>query len=202
MVTVTDVKLPTRTRARLEAESNQQRVLKPHDIRGAIPLVDYTNPAKFPPYVFREYPKMPLLDGNKPITIDESGGVLVFYDAADEVEFKDMNPEIADEIERNTPSVTLANAIAAKDQQLEDMRARLRAAGLDDSIEERKPVKNALKAAVRPSVPPAGKSTEKAPEAKDEPGGGGLAAQVKAAEAAAETGKPGKPANPLQRKRN
>lgn len=143
---VTKVHLPERTRARFEEEGNQQRVLKPHDIRGAIPLVDYTNPAKFPPYIFREYPKMPLLDGNKPVVIDESGGVLVFYDAADEVEFRDLNPELADEIERNTPAKALSEALAAKDAQIEDMRARLRAAGIED--DPKKP-KSALAGVVR-----------------------------------------------------
>lgn len=145
-VQITKVNLPERTRARFETESNQQRVQKPHDIRSAIPLVDYTNPAKFPPYVFREYPKMPLLDGNAPIIIDESGGVLVFYDAADEVEFKDMNPEIAEEIERNAPAKAYADRIASQESEIEDLRARLRAAGLADE----KPV-SALAAAVRPA---------------------------------------------------
>lgn len=148
---ITKVNLPDRTRARFEAENNQQRVTKPHDIRGAIPLVDYTNPAKFPPYLFREYPKMPLLDGNKPIVIDESGGVLVFYDAADEVDFKAMNEELAEEIERNAPSRALADTIAAKDAEIESMRAQLRAAGIEDA--PKKP-KNALASAVRPSALP------------------------------------------------
>jgi hypothetical protein len=138
MVQVTKVNLPERTRARFEEENNQQRVQKPHDIRGAIPLVDYTNPAKFPPYIFREYPKMPLLDGNKPVVIDESGGVLVFYDATDEADFKDMNPELADEIERNAPDKTYSDRIAAQESQIEDLRARLRAAGLEDTVARKK----------------------------------------------------------------
>lgn len=161
-VQVTKVNLPDRTRNRLEAESNLQRVQKPHDIRSAIPLVDYTNPAKFPPYVFREFPKMPLLDLNRPIVIDESGGVLVFYDAEDEAEFMDMNPEIAEEIERNTPARALSDAIASKDATIEDMRARLRAAGLDDG--EKRP-KNALARSTRPSVPAAGEAHPEPPEA-------------------------------------
>lgn len=148
MVTLTKVNLSERTRIRLNAESNQQRAAKPHDIRGAVPLVDYTNPAKFPPYVYREYPKMPLLDGNKPIVIDESGGVLVFYDAADEVDFRDMNPELAEEIERNTPAKTLSDAIAAKDAEIEGLRARLRSAGVEDM--PAKPKKNVVANAVRP----------------------------------------------------
>jgi len=154
---VTKVNLPERTRARLDAESNQQRILKPHDIRSSIPLVDYTNPAKFPPYVFREYPKMPLLDGNRPIVIDESGGVLVFYDAADEVDFKSMNEELAEEIERNTPARALADTIAAKDSEIEDLRARLRAAGLAEP--EKKPSRG-LAGVVRASAPADEPATE------------------------------------------
>lgn len=145
---ITQVNLPDRTRARLEAENNQQRVTKPHDIRAAIPMVDYTNPAKFPPYIFREYPKMPLLNGNKPITIDASGGVLVFYDAADEVDFKAMNLELAEEIERNSPTKAIADTIAAQAVEIESMRAKLRAAGLEDVVVVKKP--NRLAAAVRP----------------------------------------------------
>lgn len=161
-VQVTKVNLPDRTRNRLEAESNLQRVQKPHDIRSAIPLVDYTNPAKFPPYVFREFPKMPLLDLNKPIVIDESGGVLVFYDAEDETEFMDMNPEIAEEIERNTPARALSDAIATQAATIEDMRARLRAAGLDDG--EKKP-RNALARSTRPSAPATDKDAPEPQEA-------------------------------------
>lgn len=147
---VTKVNLPDRTRARFEAENNQQRITKPHDIRGAIPLVDYTNPAKFPPYLFREYPKMPLLDGNKPIVIDESGGVLVFYDAVDEVDFKAMNEELAEEIERNAPSRAIADTIAVQAAEIESMRARLRAAGIEDAP---KRPKNVVAGAVRAPLP-------------------------------------------------
>lgn len=174
MVQVTKVNLSERTRARFEAESNQQRVTKPHDIRGAIPLVDYTNPAKFPPYLFREYPKMPLLTGNQPIVIDESGGVLVFYDAADETEFKGLNPELADEIEANAPTKALADLVASKDAEIEDMRARLRKAGLDDGA-MKKPA-NALAAAVRPGTAKPRPAHVTAPELAPE---GGMAAQIK-----------------------
>lgn len=187
-MTVTKVNLPERTRARFEAESNQQRVLKPHDIRGAIPLVDYTNPTKFPPYLFREYPKMPLLTGNQPIVIDESGGVLVFYDAADETEFKSLNPELADEIENNAPTKALADLVASKDAEIEDMRARLRAAGLED---RKKPV-SALADVVRPNAARPRPVHAKAPEPALE----GVAAQIKQAEADQASG--GR--NPLKKK--
>lgn len=189
MVQVTKVNLPDRTRARFEAENNQQRVTKPHDIRGAIPLVDYTNPAKFPPYLFREYPKMPLLTGNQPIVIDESGGVLVFYDAADETEFKSLNPELAEEIENNAPTKTLADAIASKDAEIEDMRARLRKAGLDDGA--KKPA-NALVAVTRPNTV----KPRPAHVKPSEPASEGMAAQIKQAEADQAGGK----LNPLKKK--
>src|ERR1700679_19949 len=142
---VTSVKLSDRARARLDVEQNTQRIQKPHDIRGAIPLVDWTNPAKFPPYVFREYPKMPLLDGNKPIIIDDSGNVLIFHEAADEVDFKELNPELADEIDRHTPAKAIADTIAAQADEIESLRAKLRAAGV--ATDEKKP-KNPLSAAV------------------------------------------------------
>lgn len=170
MVQVHDVKLPDRTRARLEAEGNQQRVQKPHDIRGAIPLVDYTNPAKFPPYIFREYPKMPLLDNNRPIIIDESGGVLVFYDAADEVDFKSLNPDIADEIERNAPAKALADTLAAQADEIEVLRAKLRAAGIETG---EKKAKNPLAGLARPAVAPNADATDEAPKP-----GEGLAARL------------------------
>ncbi len=163
-VQVMKVNLPERTRARHEAENNQQRVSKPHDIRMSIPQVDYTNPAKFPPYVFREYPKMPLLDGNKPIVIDDSGGVLVFYDAADEMDFKAMNEELAEEIERNTPARALSDAIAAKDDEIEDLRARLRAAGVAEPV--KKPSRG-LAGVVRQSAPAGDDVTEDPPPAAE-----------------------------------
>lgn len=194
MVAVTQVKLPTRTQNRLEAEHNIQRVHKPHDIRGSIPLVDYTNPAKFPPYVFREYPKMPLLDGNRPIILDTSGNVLIFYDAADEVEFKDMNPEIAEEIDRNTPAKAIADTIAAQSQEIEDLRARLRAAGIEAPEVKKKPA-NALAGLTGAKVAPdAPEPTETGKEAPGE----GLAAQIKAAEEAQP--KTGPKVNPLKKK--
>lgn len=148
---VIKVKLPERTANRLEAEARQQRVMKPHDIRGSIPFVDYTNPAKFPPYEFREYPKMPVLDGGKPVTIDEVGSILLFYDAADEVDFKELNPELAEEIERNAPAKSLADTLASQYEEIEDLRARLRAAGVSDG---EKKAKNPLSDAVRPNVAP------------------------------------------------
>jgi hypothetical protein len=194
MVTVTQVKLPTRTLNRLQAENNLQRVQKPHDLRGSIPMVDYTNPAKFPPYVFREYPKMPLLDNNRPIIVNQSGDVLIFYDAADEVEFKDMNPDVAEEIDRNTPARAIADTIAAQSQEIEDLRARLRAAGIDA---DQKQPKNALSGITGAKGPVAAERTE----TPDAASGEGLAAQVKAAEQAAN--EPAKPrANPLKNKKN
>lgn len=150
-VTVTKVNLPNRTRARLDQENDIQRIQKPHDIRPAIPLVDYTNPAKFPPHVHREYPKMPLLDGNKPITIDESGNILLFYTAADEAEFLEMNPELAEEIDRNTPTKAYADRVAEQASEIDSLRAKLKAAGIEDD----KPApRNKLGTAVRaaPSV--------------------------------------------------
>jgi len=200
-VQVANVKLPQRTQSRLEAESSQNRALKPHDIRMSIPMVDYTNPAKFPPYVFREYPKMPLLDNNRPIIINESGDVLIFYEAVDEVEFKEMNPDVADEIDRNTPAKQIASVIAAQEETIEDLRARLRAAGLADGPVRKAGAtpKNALAGLTGPKVAPlADEPTEMASEAPN----GGLASQIKAAEAEqaptpkAEGGKP----NPLKKK--
>lgn len=170
MVQVMDVKLPERTRARLEAEGNQQRVQKPHDIRGAIPLVDYTNPAKFPPYVFREYPKMPLLDNNRPIVIDESGGVLVFYDAADEVDFKSLNPDVADEIERNAPAKALADTLAAQADEIEVLRAKLRAAGIETGENK---ARNPLAGVARPEPAVEPNAPGGAPKAEE-----GLAARL------------------------
>jgi hypothetical protein len=185
-----DIKLPDRTRQRLEAESNQQRVQKPHDIRGSIPLVDYTNPAKFPPYVYREYPKMPLLDNNQPIIIDESGGVLVFYDAADEVDFKSMNPDVAEEIERNAPAKAIADTIAAQADEIEQLRAKLLAAGIDApaSVRPKKDAKNPLADVMRPSIPAVPEAVGKAPE--------GLAAVLP------RNGDNKKPGNPLKNKKN
>lgn len=197
MVTVTKVNLPERTRARFEEENNLQRVQKPHDIRSAIPLVDYTNPAKFPPYVFREFPKMPLLDGNRPIVIDESGGVLVFYSSEDEVEFLDMNPEIADEIERNRPEVAISSTIAAQQDEIESLRAKLRAAGIETD-EPKKRSGNAVLAAMRPKVAAASSEQTESPPAGED---SGLREQLKAAEADTPAPTPKKPpGNPLKKK--
>lgn len=143
-----DVKLPDRTRARHEEAAQLGRAAKPHDIRMSIPFVDYTNPAKFPPYVFREYPKMPLLDNNRPIVIDDSGGVLVFYDAADEVEFKDMNPDLAEEIERNAPAKQIHERFADMEEEIEKLRRKLAEAGIEP---EARPARGGLAGVVRAS---------------------------------------------------
>jgi hypothetical protein len=174
-----DLKISDRARALVEQMRDIQKVQKPHDIRSNIPMVDWTNPAKFPPYVFREYPKMPLLDGNLPIKINETGDLLMFYSAEDEDEFMGDNPEIAEEIERNMPAKQYASALAAKDEELSELRERLRKAGLDDGT--KKPAAKAgggLASAVR-----------KAPENGTD-SDGGLREQVKAAETAAPAGNP------------
>lgn len=147
---VSSVQLPERTRARMGIENELQRTQKPHDIRSAIPLVDYTNPAKFPPYVKREYPKMPLLDNNRPIVINESGDVLIFYEAADEAEFREMNPEIVEEIDRNAPEKSVADRIVSQANEIDNLRAKLRAAGIED--EETAKSVNPLAGAVKPAA--------------------------------------------------
>lgn len=188
------VKLPTRTRDRIAEQGEINRVAKPHDIRGSIPLVDYTNPAKFPSYVFREYPKMPLLDGNKPIVVDEVGTVLVFFDAEDETEFMDMNPEIAEEIERNSPAKLASNKLAQAADEIEELRRKLMAAGIDPDAGKR-----------RTSVPTTKVSGLARGEFKppvEEPEEGGLREQIaeaKAAESEASAIKSG--GNPLRKKK-
>ena len=184
VATRTDLKLPARTRSRIDQENDIQRSQKPHDIRSAIPLVDYTNPAKFPPYQFREYPKMPLLDGNRPIVVDDAGAILVFYDAADEVEFKEMNPEIAEEIDRNAPPKAMAERFQAMEDEISELRERLRAAG----IEEGKPApkKNGLAGLTQGSRPRDHNETEGDETEGDETGG--LREQVKDAADRAQQG--------------
>lgn len=126
-----NMKLSERARSRHIEQNEMQQSFKPHDIRRSVPLVDYTDPSKFPPYQFREYPKMPLLDGNRPIKIDETGTLLTFYDKEDEEEFRELNPDIAEEIDRNTPTKTMAEALAAKDEELSELREKLRAVGIE-----------------------------------------------------------------------
>lgn len=144
------VHLTERARARFEEASNIQRSTKPHDIRGAIPQVDYTSPAKFPPYVFREYPKMPLSDGGKPIVIHDDGTVLVFFDAADEVDFRENNPELAEEIDRNAPGLTISAQLQKSDETISELRRMLQNAGIDPDVNKSKP-HNSVSGAVRAS---------------------------------------------------
>lgn len=173
----------SRTRARIDEESNVQRAYKPHDIRSAIPLYDPTNPAKFPPYVFREYPKMPLLDGNKPIFIDEQGTVLQFYNEEDEAEFMEANPEVAEEIERNAPAKVASERLAAAEDEIAELRRKLEEAGIDPGNPRRKVSGVGIASAVR------------AAPAEDEDGS--LAKQVQDGEAQA--GKVN--GNPLKKKK-
>lgn len=145
-----DVVLPERSRVRLEEDSKTQRAQKPHDIRNSIPRVDYTDPAKFPVYTFREYPKMPLLNGNRPITVDDSGGVLIFYSKEDEDEFYELNPGMADEIRANSPEIQAASAIQAKDAEISELRAKLAAAGIEPDADRKKPISEGGEA--KPSI--------------------------------------------------
>lgn len=172
-----DVKLSDRARSRVEQARDVQKIQKPHDIRNMIPKVAWTDPASFPPYVFREYPKMPLLDGNRPIKLNESGDLLMFYDIDDEREFKDNNPDLVNEIERNEPTKQAASAIAVLTDEVSELRERLRAAGLDpDAGKRKKPASGGLAAAVR-DEPETSASTEGS-ELRDQlkaAGGGGSA---------------------------
>lgn len=54
-----------------------------HDIRAALPFTDQTNPAKFPQYEFRAFPKMLLDDGGKPILGPDKAAIV----ARDESEY-------------------------------------------------------------------------------------------------------------------
>lgn len=198
MVQVTQVKLGDRARTRLNQEVEAHRAQKPHDIRMAIPQgVDWTNPAKFPPYMFREYPKMPLLDGNRPIVIDEVGTILVFFDASDEADFKHDNPEIAEEIDRNAPAKTMAETLAMQQAQIDELKKRLQAAGLD--VSEPKKGGNKLSNAIRGE----GKPTEAVEAAQTTSGAGGLRETLpsnqKAKEAASTAQEEG--GNPLRRQK-
>lgn len=147
-----EVIISDRASAKLGEERDLQRALKPHDIRRSIPLVSWTDPAAFPPYSFREWPKMPLLDGNAPIQIDASGTLLMFHDAADEQEFLEANPELADEIERNSPAKQFASAIAAKDEELSELRRRLMEAGINPDVRKPKSGPVGLAGLVRTEV--------------------------------------------------
>lgn len=95
---------------------------------------------------------MPLLDGNKPIVIHEDGTLLIFFDAADEVDFRENNPELAEEIERNAPGLTMSAQLQKNEEELSSLRKMLRDAGIDPDAGKPKP-RNPLSAAVRGDSP-------------------------------------------------
>lgn len=175
-----DLNLPKGTKSRMEADNHALQSHKPHDIRSMIPMVDYTNPAKFPPYAYREFPKMPLLDGNKPIVIDETGTVLVFHSEEEEIEFKGMNPELADELDRNAPAKQLSEKYAELSNEVSELKRRLREAGIEPEPKRQTALADLV-------------NDDSAPSPDDD--GDGLRSQLKQAE---KTSAPHKP-NPLRK---
>lgn len=62
------------------------------DVRSHIAFWDQTNPAKFPPYEFNEYPKMMLDPNGIPYADEASGEAIVVYDEDEEREFAAEHP--------------------------------------------------------------------------------------------------------------
>lgn len=134
MSTAAPLVLPERTKRRFNAGMSPSQTNKIHDVRSAIPLVKYTNPADFPPYEYRPYPKMPLRDGGRPI-YDDLGHPLVFQDADEELEFMKLNPELAEELRRNEPQRSAVDALQAAHEENQRLRARMEALERQQSAE-------------------------------------------------------------------
>lgn len=79
--------------------------MRQHNIISAIPRTDQTDPAKFPPYEYQEYPKMLLGKDGKNIC-DSLNQPMIFQDEQSLEEFLEANPTIAEEIRDREVSST------------------------------------------------------------------------------------------------
>lgn len=101
-----------------------------HDIRSAIPFCDQTNPAKFPQYAFRPYPKMPHDESGKPYMKADKSFVVV-NDAQEEALFLADPKRFGAVIKASVPAsgatpATIAT-LANESEEVTKLRAELAA---------------------------------------------------------------------------
>lgn len=80
--------------------------MRQHNITSAIPRTDQTDPAKFPPYEYQEFPKMLLGKDGKNIVNQQTLEPFVFQNEEELEEFLDANPVIAEEVRETSISPT------------------------------------------------------------------------------------------------
>lgn len=99
-----------------------------HDIRGSIPLTDQTNPAKFPQYEFREYPKMMLNEHGSP-HLDKAGHPVVVGSRDEEDEFRQKNPKAASTVSIAVPAAGNSEVarLEAENEKLKKLLAEKKA---------------------------------------------------------------------------
>lgn len=131
------------------------------DVRGHIAFWDQTNPAKFPPYEFVEFPKMMLTPDGAPYVDEGTGEPIVVYGEDEEAEFKAQHE-----------TMTVVNNLRLNREEREELE-RLRAANPGALIAATEDVE-AVDAVTAPTAPNrlAATMTTK-PRAKPSPRGGG-----------------------------
>jgi hypothetical protein len=94
-----------------------------HDIRDQIPRTDQTNPAKFPQYEFRPYPKMMNDENGKPYVKADKSCVVV-NDAAEEAMFHADPKRFGAIIKTVAPAVS---ALIGETEEVKQLKAELAA---------------------------------------------------------------------------
>lgn len=80
--------------------------MRQHNITSAIPRTDQTDPAKFPPYEYQEFPKMLTGKDGKNICNKQTLEPLIFQNEEELEQFLDENPVIAEEVRETQISPT------------------------------------------------------------------------------------------------
>lgn len=112
-----------------------------HDIRSQIPLTDQTNPAKFPQYDFKKYPKMMLDEKGKPY-LNAAKQPVIVQDEKEEIQFKGDHhkPDTAaiDVPASGATSSAIAGLANESDEVLK-LRAEIAALKAAPAVEKKKP---------------------------------------------------------------
>lgn len=72
--------------------------MRQHNITSAIPRTDQTDPSKFPPYEYQEFPKMIVGKDGKNVVNPQTLEPILFHNEQELEEYFDANPAIADEV--------------------------------------------------------------------------------------------------------
>ena len=127
--------------------------MRQHNINSAIPRTDQTDPAKFPPYEYQEFPKMLVGKDGKNVVNPQTLEPILFHNEQELEEYFDANPVIADEVRQ--ASLTQAQKLGMENDVLKKLLAEnerltrenreLKASDDEESTDDEAPAKKPRK---------------------------------------------------------